>query len=120
MNIRMYGRTVQVLRYAVTGGEHTDRVPTRAEADEIAQRIGGTITELDTTDVEWMDGLEVPDMPDTYAEAVKIYEMGEAAYKAKLAEPATGDMLLDLAADHEYRLSLIELGLTDTDLGGQA
>lgn len=35
-------------------------------------------------------------------------------------EPTTDEVLLDLAAEHEYRLSLMELGLTDMDLGGQA
>lgn len=124
MDFRMYGRTVQVYHYAVAytedGEAREQRVPNREEADAVAARTGGTVTGLDVSAVEWMDGLVVADVPDTYAEAVKIYEMGEMAYKARLAEPSTSDVLLDLAADHEYRLSLMELGLTDTDLGGQA
>ena len=34
-----------------------------------------------TSDIEWMGGIEVADVPDTMAEAIKIYEMGQAAYE---------------------------------------
>lgn len=32
------------------------------------------------------------------------------------AEPTTEEILLELAADHEYRLSLQEMGLNESDL----
>lgn len=32
------------------------------------------------------------------------------------AEPTTEEILLELAADHEYRLSLQEMGLSESDL----
>lgn len=34
-------------------------------------------------------------------------------------EPSSIDLLLDTAADHEYRLCLMELGLTESDLEGE-
>lgn len=63
---------------------YNNRIMAEAEASE---HEGATLTELDSSAYEWMDGIEVADVPDTYAEAVKIYEMGQAAYEAELAKP---------------------------------
>ncbi|MDY3619320.1 hypothetical protein [Agathobaculum sp.] len=56
----------------------------------------------------------------TAAERIRAVYGVEPLYREIVDEPTTDEVLLDLAADHEYRLSLMELGLTDTDLGGQA
>ena len=98
---RMYGRIIEVNRYSVTYEEqfptpppfsdqepeepeivqHTEYVPTKEEADSIAARTGGTVTALDNSQYEWLDGIEVDDVPDTFGEAIKIQEMGQAAYE---------------------------------------
>lgn len=82
---RMYGRIVEVHHFRVdyTEGEEqrTDYTPTEEEADTIAQRTGGTVTALEPDSDAWMDGIEVDDVPDTYGEAMRVYEMGEAAWK---------------------------------------
>lgn len=99
----MYGRIVKIHRFKV---EYTETLPwpdengqpitegrteycnTREQAEAVAAaHEGSTLTELDSSAYEWLDGIEVADMPDTYAEAVKIYEMGQAAYEAELAKP---------------------------------
>lgn len=75
---RMYGRTVQVLHYQVnyTQNEREETVyaATEQEAQETARLLGGTVTALETEDDAWMDGIEVKDVSDTYAEAMRIYQ----------------------------------------------
>ncbi len=94
---RMYGRIIEVNRYAVSYEEQlpplpdqdteepetihrVEYLPTKEEADAIAQRTGGTVSPLEAGEWEWLDGIEVDDVPDTFSEAVKIQEMGQAAY----------------------------------------
>lgn len=87
---RMYGNHVQVLRYQVDYTENEEQrtayAATEEEADEIAQRYSGVKSTLDPPNDEWMDGLEVADMPDTYAEAMRIYSLGEQAYKQQVED----------------------------------
>ena len=119
---QMYGRTVQIYHFQAVYTEYqldndgelveveiTAQFPTEKEA----KRTGGSVTTLDTTAYEWLDGIEVDDVPDTYAEAVKLYEMGQAAYETMLNTPSAEDDLLAMTVDHEYRLTLLELGLTE-------
>lgn len=111
---RMSGQTVEVYRYQVDYTEErpnesgemvqesvTTYCPTQEEADAVAEQTGGTITQLDASVYEWMDGLIMPDVPDTYAEAVKVYEVGEAEYRRRLAfeEKKRADQL---RADLDY------------------
>ena len=80
---RMYGRIVQLNRWRVNyeqGGEPvTECYPTEAEADAAAQRTGGTKTAIDVTGDEWIDGMEVDDVPQPMTEALRIYNEGQAA-----------------------------------------
>ena len=43
-------------------------------------------------------------------------EMDEEYASLPAPEPSTNDLLLEMAADHEYRLCLIELGVNGNDL----
>lgn len=88
----MYGKAIKIHRFKVeyptpfplldkngqsTTEDRTEYCNTREQADAVAAaHEGSTLTELDSSAYEWLDGLEVPDVPDTYAEAVKLYEMG--------------------------------------------
>lgn len=87
---RMYGNQVEVLRYQVDYTENEEQftvyAATEEEADEIAQRYNGVKTSLAPSDDEWMDGLEVADVPDTYAEAMRIYSLGEQVYKQQVED----------------------------------
>ncbi len=71
-----------------TGEEESRGFPTQAEAQAAMERWGtdgqGTVTALDVSTLEWLEGLEV----DSFDEALAIYELGEAAYRAKLADAA--------------------------------
>lgn len=99
----MYGRIVQIYRFSVTYEEEThwpdengvletrtetqvEYCHTREQAQAVAKRTGGEIAELDSGAYAWMDGLEVADVPDTYAEAVKLYEMGREAWLTQAQE----------------------------------
>lgn len=108
---RMYGRIVQVLRYQVdyTRDEREETVyaATEQEAQDAAQMLGGTVTALPPDNDEWMDGLEVADVPDTYGEAVCIREMGQAAYEAAKNKP-----------DAETRLAALESAMLSMMMGG--
>lgn len=111
---RMLGRVVQIYRYSVEADEeHGGEIlhyPTKEEAEKEAERVGGAVFKADNSAAEWMDGLEVADVPDTYAEAVRIFEMGREAYEAELAADPEADrdeLLLDLAV----RLTLLEMGV---------
>lgn len=92
----MYGRIIQIHRYKV---EYTEIIPwpdeegnpveetragfcnTQEQAEAVAAaHEGSIITELDSAAYEWLDGIEVADVPDTYAEAVTLYEMGGEAW----------------------------------------
>lgn len=97
---RVYGRTVEVHHFRVDYTEdeeqRTDYCPTGEEANAIAERTGGTVTELDPGDDAWMDGIEVADVEDTYGEAVRVYEAGEAAWLEAQNQPTDGERLAAL------------------------
>lgn len=46
----------------------------------------------------------------------RTQEEMDADYIEPVQEASTEELLLEMAADHEYRLCLIELGVTDYDL----
>lgn len=112
---RMYGRVVQLLRYKVTYnenflGEDGDFVQaeqtvfcsTIEEANEVAELHTGAIVEsIDNSVWEWMDGIEVSDVPDTFAEAVKIYGMGKEVYLQKVSAKDS-EQSIQLRADIDF------------------
>lgn len=102
---RMYGNRVEVLRYQVDYTENAEQftayATTEEEADEIAQRYNGVQTSLASSDDEWMDGLEVADIPNTYAEAMRIYSLGEQAYKQQV-EDSKKQNVEQLRADIDF------------------
>lgn len=115
---RMSGRIVEVYHYQVDYAETTpdgeprtctDYCPTAEEADAIARRTGGSVTTLDSSDYEWLDGIEVADVPDTYAEAVRICEMGRETYEAELAKPTPEEIIAAL----ENQVTDLQLALCD-------
>ena len=87
---RMYGNQVEVLLYQVDYTENEEQftvyAATEEEADEIAKHYNGVKSALASAGDEWMDGLEVADVPDTYAEAMRIYSLGEQVYKQQVED----------------------------------
>ena len=123
------GQTVKVYRWEVkttvtvptydsdgvengTSEEERDRYfITRADAERFAAFENGTVHELDVSDIDWMDGVILPDVPDKIGEAIKIYNMGREAWEAKQAAPSAEERMAQMEADIAYLAML-----TDTDM----
>lgn len=126
---RMYGRIVQILRYQSTsteprptedGGMEEETVTHYAPTAEEASALGENVHPLPLEADEWMDGLEVADVPDTMSEAIKIRDMGQTAYLSFLKQQeqqkpaslhAASADLMELIVDQEVRLTMLELGM---------
>lgn len=115
---RMYGRKVEILRYLIKYAE-TDPMgneprniaiyaPTKEEADELAKLHNGTVTPLEPEDDIWMDGIEVDDVPDTYNEAIRIYNLGKDNYYFEKNKPTE---LERLGALESALLSMLSRGV---------
>lgn len=80
----MYGETVEVYRYKIdyTEGEEaaTEYAAYQDEAQAIATQHSGTVTPLDVSSYEWIDGMHFA----TRDEAKAFYDQGNDAYYASL------------------------------------
>ena len=137
----MYGRIIRIHRYKA---EYAEIIPwpdeyggpvektrveycnTREQAEAVtAAHESSTITQLDSAAYEWLDGIEVAGVPDTYAEAVKIYEAGQAAYDAELSKPTPEEQaaaleqvenaLCEQDAAMDQRMSALEDAVCELD-----
>lgn len=106
---RMCGRIVELLHYKVdyitiqreelqTGIKESEVneyrcFTTKEEADLFSSKVNGTVSELPTESDAWMDGIEVADVPDTYAEALRILDIGKEAYEKEKQDAADKDSL---------------------------
>ena len=118
MNIPFFllDNKMAVYRYSVLytedGESCEDGFTTRADAEAFAEQVNGTVTHLDTTDYEWMDGIVI-EGPTTnpMIQALEIYHMGREAWEAKQAAPSAEDRMAQMEADIAYLAML-----TDTDM----
>ena len=109
---RMYGEIVEIYHYKVDCTEQidpegepeavTEYTPYQDEAQAIADKHGGTVTALDTSDYEWMDGLELG----TYDDAMTAYDLGETAYNAKVQKEQAMSLEAQIT---DLQLALAEL-----------
>ena len=109
---RMYGRKVEILKYSISYVENDEQkieyAATEEEANEISEKVNGTITQLETEDDIWMDGIEVDDVPDTYNEAIRIYNLGKDKYYFEKNKPTE---LERLGALESALLSILSRGV---------
>ena len=109
---RMYGRKVEILKYSISYVENDEQkieyAATEEEANEISEKVNGTITKLEAEDDIWMDGIEVDDVPDTYNEAVRIYNLGKDNYYFEKNKPTE---LERLGALESALLSMLSRGV---------
>lgn len=96
--LRMYGNTVEIHRYQITylmdGNTVTEYAHTEEEAKAIAARHNTAYLPIDTSDIEWMDGLTF----DSRDEALSWIGKGEAAYLEEQNKPSTEENVEDLKA----------------------
>lgn len=109
---RMYGRKVETLKYSISYIENDEQkieyAATEEEANEISKKVNGTITQLEAEDDIWMDGIEVDDVPDTYNEAIRIYNLGKDKYYFEKNKPTE---LERLGALESALLSMLSRGV---------
>ena len=109
---RMYGRKVEILKYSISYVENDEQkieyAVTEEEANEISEKVNGTITQLEAEDDIWMDGVEVDDVPDTYNEAIRIYNLGKDNYYFEKNKPTE---LERLGALESALLSMLSRGV---------
>ncbi len=109
---RMYGRKVEILKYSISYIENDEKkieyAVTEEEANEISEKVNGTITQLEAEDDIWMDGIEVDDVPDTYNEAIRIYNLGKDNYYFEKNKPTE---LERLGALESALLSMLSRGV---------
>lgn len=83
--IRVQGNIIQIIRYKVKSTafdtEMYMEASTLEEAESLAEQFNGEIETLDTSAIEWIDGITIPETNKPMEEALKILEMGEAGYK---------------------------------------
>lgn len=108
---RVCGRKIEIYKYCVNYKVENEEInvlcTTKEEADLIGKDTNGVITKLDVKDHEWLDNLIVPDLPDTFSEAVKIYNIGKDRYVELQTAQTQAEYLFEL----EVRLSKLELGI---------
>lgn len=109
---RMYGRKVEILKYSISYVENDEQkieyAATEEEANEISEKVNGTTTQLETEDDIWMNGIEVDDVPDTYNEAIRIYNLGKDKYYFEKNKPTE---LERLGALESALLSMLSRGV---------
>ena len=83
MEFLTQGTIIKLLRYKITYIEKDEirYALTEEEAKDIATVTGGTVTKLDTTADEWIDGIDVAPTNMPYDKAKKIAAMGEQGYR---------------------------------------
>lgn len=110
----MIGSRITVYRYKVYDEEKQEEsfFGLERDANTFAEQVNGTVTPLDTTDYEWMDGIVI-DGPTTnpMIQALEIYHMGREAWEAKQNAPSAEDRMAQMEADIAYLAML-----TDTDM----
>lgn len=109
---RMYGRKVEILKYSISYVENDEQkieyAATEEEANEISEKVNGAITQLEDEDDIWMNGIEVDDVPDTYNEAIRIYNLGKDKYYFEKNKPTE---LERLGALESALLSMLSRGV---------
>lgn len=109
---RMYGRKVEILKYSISYVENDEQkieyAATEEEANEISEKVNGTIAQLEDEDDIWMNGIEVDDVPDTYNEAMRIYNLGKDKYYFEKNKPTE---LERLGALESALLSMLSRGV---------
>lgn len=131
MKYRFYGDELQFVRYELEVTE-TRSVPnpetgeleeqefiqvysatSEEEKNELLQRYpNAVVTEVDNTGYEWLDGKIFTQEQLHSGELEKAIELGEEKYAEYLMSTDRDAQMLDM----DYRISLLELGVTENDL----
>lgn len=118
--IRVQGNVIQVIRYKVKSTafdtEMYMEASTLEEAESLAEQFNGEIETLDTSTIEWIDGITIPETNKPMEEASKILEMGEQGYKTFLEQQEKMKSENLLAENESLKQQLLETQLALTEL----
>ena len=101
MKYRFYGDTLQLIKYELTvtqehdGEEYTEvfTAVTDKEKDSLLQRYPGvTVTKIDNTGYEWLDGMTFTQEQLRNGELEKAIEMGQEAYEEMINAPSQDEI----------------------------
>lgn len=112
---QLRGRKVEILRYQVTDPEGKKHFfVSEAAASRVAEECDGTVSPVDNSAFDWMDGLVIPESPNRYLQAVKIADMGQEGYEKMISRPSTEE----LAQQNEANIDYLSM-MTGIDLPGE-
>lgn len=80
---RLYGNKIQVYHWKAEYTENGETVTKYFPSKREAEATGGTVSQIDSSEYDWLDEIEIPDSKDPYAEAMKIYKEGKNFYQEK-------------------------------------
>lgn len=131
MKYRFYGDELQLIRYELEmtetrslpnseTGEFEEQefiqvysAASEEEKNELLQCYpNAAVTEVDNTGYEWLDGKIFTQEQLRAGELEKAIELGEEKYAEYLISTDRDAQMLDM----DYRISLLELGVTESDL----
>lgn len=131
MRYRFYGDELQLIRYElemtetrpfpnIETGEFGEREYTQIysaaseeEKNELVKHYpNAVVTEIDNAGYEWLDGRIFTQEQLRAGELEKAIELGEEKYAEYLMSTDRDAQMLDM----DYRISLLELGVTENDL----
>nr|DAY51594.1 MAG TPA: hypothetical protein [Caudoviricetes sp.] len=113
MLYQFLGNELQLIKYKITveiegAAMEFYAVDDAAKADYLSKYPEAEVSAVDNAGYEWLDGVEFTN-PE---EAEMAISMGRSAYEEyKQATDPTAQML-----DMDYRISLLELGVTENDV----
>lgn len=118
--IRVQGNVIQVIRYKVKSTafdtEMYMEASTLEEAESLAEQFNGEIETLDTSNIEWIEGVEIPKTNKPMEAALEILNMGEEGYKDFLLKQEKMKAENLLAENESLKQQLLETQLALTEL----
>lgn len=118
--IRVQGNIIQIIRYKVKSTafdtEMYMEASTLEEAESLAKQFNGEIETLDTSAIEWIDGITIPETNKPMEAALEILNMGEEGYKDFLLKQEKMKAENLLAENESLKQQLLETQLALTEL----
>ena len=118
--IRVQGNEIQVIRYKIKstafGTEMYMEASTLEEAESLEEQFNGEIETLDTSAIEWIDGITIPETNKPMETALEILNMGEEGYKEFLLKQEKMKAENLLAENESLKQQLLETQLALTEL----
>lgn len=118
--IRVQGNVIQVIRYKVKSTAFNTELymeaSTLEEAKSLAEQFNGEIETLDTSAIEWIDGITISETNMPMEAALEILNIGEEGYEDFLLKQEKMKAENLLAKNESLKQQLLETQLALTEL----